>query len=210
MNCPIVAFPVQNTYFAFSYCYMYCYICQILSKQKLTRFTVAFISVFCCILATRLGVCCVTWFKCTRTLHLTVVTWNIYRIKFPGKRFGWEEPIYYENDRKNVHVMPTSLTILKYTRFLLACHKYACSKAPADFFQLNPFMSSRLFFTTILWTFLFPMTGCLVSFLLLLCFREIPVHVFNAKSVDPDQMLHSVAFDLDLHSLQITLLRSPD
>ena len=33
---------------------------------------------------------------------------------------------------------------------------------------------------------------------------EIPK--FNANSVDPDQMSHSVASDLDLHSLSITLL----
>ena len=41
-------------------------------------------------------------------------------------------------------------------------------------------------------------------FLLLLCFIEIPV--FNASSVDPDQMLHSASSDLGLHCLPITLL----
>ena len=34
-------------------------------------------------------------------------------------------------------------------------------------------------------------------FLLLLCFREIPV--FNTNSVDPDQMLCSASSDLGLH-----------
>ena len=43
-----------------------------------------------------------------------------------------------------------------------------------------------------------------VLFLSLLCFIEIPV--FNANSVDPDQMQHSVASDLGLHCLPITLL----
>ena len=42
-------------------------------------------------------------------------------------------------------------------------------------------------------------------FLSLLCFTEIPV--FNANSVDPDQMPHSAASDLDLHCMPITLLR---
>ena len=36
-------------------------------------------------------------------------------------------------------------------------------------------------------------------FLLLPCFIE--VHVFNANSVDPDQMLHPAASDLGLHCL---------
>ena len=40
--------------------------------------------------------------------------------------------------------------------------------------------------------------------LLLLCFIKIPV---NANSVGPDQMLHSVASDLGLHFLPMTLLR---
>ena len=39
---------------------------------------------------------------------------------------------------------------------------------------------------------------------LLLCFIEIPV--FNANSVDPDQMLSSAASDMGLHSLPIALL----
>ena len=40
--------------------------------------------------------------------------------------------------------------------------------------------------------------------LLLLCFIEILL--FNANCVDPDQMLHSVAADLGLQFLSITLL----
>ena len=41
--------------------------------------------------------------------------------------------------------------------------------------------------TTTLWNILFPIAGCLVSLVLLPCFIEIPV--FNANSVDPEQML---------------------
>ena len=44
-------------------------------------------------------------------------------------------------------------------------------------------------------------------FLLLLCFIEIPV--VNANSVDPDQMANSVASDLGLYCLPITLLGAP-
>ena len=54
------------------------------------------------------------------------------------------------------------------------------------------------------WTILFPIAGCLFSFInLLLCLIAIPV--FNANSVDPYQKLHSVASDLGLHGLPITL-----
>ena len=60
------------------------------------------------------------------------------------------------------------------------------------------------FSTTTLWTCLFPTAGCLVTFYCY-CFIEIPVA--NANSVDPDQMPHSVASDLGLHCLPITLLR---
>ena len=42
--------------------------------------------------------------------------------------------------------------------------------------------------------------GCLVSFLLLTCFTEIPK--FNANNADPDR---SVASDLGLHCCQHTL-----
>ena len=60
-------------------------------------------------------------------------------------------------------------------------------------------------FTTTLWTSLFPIARCLVSlYFLLLCFIRIPV--FNANSVDPDQIPHSVASDLGLHHLPNTLL----
>ena len=41
-------------------------------------------------------------------------------------------------------------------------------------------------------------------FLFLLCFTEIPV--FNANSIDTNQMPHSVASDLGLYCLPITLL----
>ena len=41
-------------------------------------------------------------------------------------------------------------------------------------------------------------------FSLLPCFIEIPV--FNTNSVDPDQMLHSVASDLGLHCLLMSFL----
>ena len=60
---------------------------------------------------------------------------------------------------------------------------------------LNPFMSNELFYHDSL--------DCTISnsrvpgkFLLLLCFIEISV--FNANSVDPDQVPHSAASDLDL------------
>ena len=58
--------------------------------------------------------------------------------------------------------------------------------------------------TTSLWTSLFPIVKCLVIFLLLLHFIEIPV--VNTNSVDPNQMLHSAASDLGLHCLPIALL----
>ena len=59
--------------------------------------------------------------------------------------------------------------------------------------------------TITLWTDPFPIKGCLVVVVfLLLCFKEIPV--FNANSVDPDQMPHSAASDLGLHCLQKSLL----
>ena len=46
--------------------------------------------------------------------------------------------------------------------------------------------------------------GMCGKFLLLPCFIEIPV--FNAQNVDPDQMPHSVASDLGLHCLPMSLL----
>ena len=61
--------------------------------------------------------------------------------------------------------------------------------------------------TTALWTGLYPVAGCLVS--LYYCFIEITV--FNANSVDPAQMPHSMPHcmvsDLGLHSLPITFFR---
>ena len=66
--------------------------------------------------------------------------------------------------------------------------------------------SSRLFYhNTLDWCNFNSMGVTTGWFLLLLpCFEEIPV--FNANSVDPDQMLHSAASYLGLHSLPITLL----
>ena len=43
--------------------------------------------------------------------------------------------------------------------------------------------------------------------LLLPCIIEISV--FNANNVDPDQMLLSMASDLDLHRLSVSFLREP-
>ena len=57
--------------------------------------------------------------------------------------------------------------------------------------------------TTTHWLDRFPVEDGLVSFLLLLCFIEIPV--INANGVDPDQMLHSAASYLGLHCLTVTL-----
>ena len=55
--------------------------------------------------------------------------------------------------------------------------------------------------TTALWVGLFPKAGLV---LLLNCYIEIPV--FNANSVDPDQIQHSAPSDLGLHCLPVTLL----
>ena len=58
--------------------------------------------------------------------------------------------------------------------------------------------------TTTLWIGVFPVAVYLVSFNYDdICFIDIPV--FNAYSVDPNQMPHSAASDLDLHCLPITL-----
>ena len=58
--------------------------------------------------------------------------------------------------------------------------------------------------TTTLGTCLFPIAGCPVSFYQYFVLYKF-LH-YNAKSVDPDQLLHSVATDLGLHCLTITLL----
>ena len=59
--------------------------------------------------------------------------------------------------------------------------------------------------TITLWTCLFPITWCLVSFYHYhICFTEIPV--VSANSVDLDQIPRPVASDLGLHCLPITLL----
>ena len=49
------------------------------------------------------------------------------------------------------------------------------------------------------------MKGCLISFTLL-SYIEIPVLHVYANSVDPDQMPHTVASDLGLHCLLMSLL----
>ena len=64
-------------------------------------------------------------------------------------------------------------------------------------------MLSELCFST-LWAGPFLVEGVSGWFLLSLCFIEIPV--FNANSVDLDQMPHSVASDLGLHCLPMSLL----
>ena len=65
-------------------------------------------------------------------------------------------------------------------------------------------MPSGLFYL-LLWTSLFPTGGVSGYVLILPCLVEI--RVFNANRVDPDQMPHSAASDLDLHCLQMPLLR---
>ena len=60
------------------------------------------------------------------------------------------------------------------------------------------------FSTTPLWTGLFLTASCLVSFSLLRYFIEILV--FNVNSADTNQMPHSVASDLGLYCLPISLL----
>ena len=58
--------------------------------------------------------------------------------------------------------------------------------------------------TSTLWTDPFQIKGVSCWFLLLPCFIEIPV--FNANSLDTDQMQCSATFDLGLHSLLMSLL----
>ena len=65
-------------------------------------------------------------------------------------------------------------------------------------------MSSGLFYQNSLDQPIFN-TRVYGQFLLLLCFIEI--QVFNANSVNPDQMPHSVASDLGLHCLPYILSR---
>ena len=64
-------------------------------------------------------------------------------------------------------------------------------------------MPSRLFYHT-LWTGPFPAEG--VSGLLLLLPYFINISVFNTNSVDPDQTPRSVASDLGLHCLPVSIL----
>ena len=65
-------------------------------------------------------------------------------------------------------------------------------------------MSSGLFYHNSLDRSIYNSWVSVLFLLLLLCFIEIPV--FNANSVDPDQRTYSVASDLGLHCLPITLL----
>ena len=58
--------------------------------------------------------------------------------------------------------------------------------------------------TSTLWTGSILTEGVSAKFLSLKSFIEIPV--FNANCVDPDQMPHSAASDLDLHCLPMSLL----
>ena len=59
--------------------------------------------------------------------------------------------------------------------------------------------------TSTLWTGPFPVKGVACYFLLLPCFIE--TSVFNSNSEDPDQTLHSLASDLGVHCLPMSLLR---
>ena len=58
--------------------------------------------------------------------------------------------------------------------------------------------------TSTLWTGPFQVEGMSGCFSLTLCFIKFPV--FNANSVNPDQMPHSAAFDLGLHCLPISII----
>ena len=114
--------------------------------------------------------------------------------------------------RKKHQIRPSSIDIITYS----LCHVGLFTGVYDKWFKISGILnhkhlkslltSSRQVDSsaTTLWTGLFPKAGYLVSFLSSLCFIEIPV--FNASSVDPDQMLHSAASDLGLHCLQITLL----
>ena len=72
-----------------------------------------------------------------------------------------------------------------------------------NYYDINTFTSSGLFYHNSL-DLSISNSRVFGKFLLILCSIEIPV--FNDNSVDPDQMPHSVASDLDLHCLPITLL----
>ena len=58
--------------------------------------------------------------------------------------------------------------------------------------------------TTILWTGLFLVAGCLVSFYYFFVLKKFLF--LNANSVDPDQAPRFTSSDLGLHCLPITLL----
>ena len=69
--------------------------------------------------------------------------------------------------------------------------------------MLNPFMPSGLFFPSSLNRVISNGSG-----VWLICIVTIfkAIHVFNAISVDPDQMPQSVVSDLGLHCLSMSLL----
>ena len=52
---------------------------------------------------------------------------------------------------------------------------------------------------------LFPVAGCLVHFFITMffCCFFIEIRVFNANSVDPDQTMRSVPYDLGLRCLSV-------
>ena len=69
--------------------------------------------------------------------------------------------------------------------------------------HFNPFIPSGIFYLS-LWTGPFLTKGVCFAFLVLSCFTEISV--FNANSVDPNQMPCCAASDLDLHCLPMSPL----
>ena len=69
---------------------------------------------------------------------------------------------------------------------------------PVSIKQLAEIDSSTLS----VWTYPFPAERCLVSFISSMFHNN----VFNANSVDPDQMPHSAVSDLGLHCLPLSLL----
>ena len=81
-------------------------------------------------------------------------------------------------------------------------HKQATLLSHFNYTDFNPFMLSGVFYLNSLDRSISSRRGVWL-FLLLLCFIESPV--FNANSVDSDQMLHSAASDLGLHCLPMSL-----
>ena len=69
----------------------------------------------------------------------------------------------------------------------------------------NPFTSSGLFHHNSLHPMI---AGCVVSFLLQLCFIQVPA--LNANNVDPDQLPRSAESDLGVHVCKLHFLGFPD